>query len=699
MSSTASPTPAAPPPQRRRRSASLLARGEPMIWLTGGACAVCVLAILGLLLYIAAVGFDTFWPRPLERITTASGRALMGEVAREDRYRLPDAAKGDYATRKLYRIGNFDVTGERFVWIPDHEVTRREVPPWAVLLERQEWGNAYGTIEAIVVGDEVTVAPAEAWAKFDAAHESSRQIVGRIRGIESGAIGEVSEEQDHLRLQTKKLDLRLKRELERLDSEHRTAVEAAPDNQREALRVTQRQKRDELTARHDAERAALQARHDAENVRLDQEMSRLRGEVMALRGELGKTRIVMRTEEGHILPADRSHPRVPVRAEKPGTVRWVEVAGAYAELTALAEESAPAQKGLGALMYRTPSSAGAVLQVVDEQGAVVQSVPLPPLFRSLAADGATVAAGDTLLLEERPLEVGQVVRAVPANQLSWGGRLGTYLGRWWEYLSGDPREANTEGGVWPAIFGTVMMTLIMAILVVPLGVIAALYLREYAKQGTLVSIVRISVNNLAGVPSIVFGVFGLGFLCYGLGGTLDQWFFPEYAPDPRIGKTAMLWASLTLALLTLPVVIVATEEALAAVPRSMREGSYGCGASKWQTIRRIVLPRAMPGIMTGMILAVARGAGEVAPLMLVGAVKLAPELPISAAAPFFGSDRSFMHLGFHIYDLGFQSPDSEAARPLLMTTTLLLIGIIVLLNVLSMWLRARLRRKFAGGQF
>jgi phosphate transport system permease protein len=296
--------------------------------------------------------------------------------------------------------------------------------------------------------------------------------------------------------------------------------------------------------------------------------------------------------------------------------------------------------------------------------------------------------------------IAQVVRAYPANQLSLAGKAGVYLGRWWEYLTDEPREANAEGGVFPAIVGTVMLTFLMIIFVVPIGVIAAIYLREYAQQGVLVSIVRISVNNLAGVPSIVFGVFGLGFFCYILGANLDQLLFSDRLPDPTVGKSAMIWAALTLALLTLPLVIVATEEALAAVPRSVREGSYACGASKWQTIWRIVLPRAMPGVMTGMILAIARGAGEVAPLMLVGAVKLAPELPISAdPKEFFGAARSFMHLGFHIYDLGFQSRNSEAAKSMVYTTTLLLIGIVVLLNIAAIMVRTRLRKAYAGGAF
>jgi phosphate transport system permease protein len=215
----------------------------------------------------------------------------------------------------------------------------------------------------------------------------------------------------------------------------------------------------------------------------------------------------------------------------------------------------------------------------------------------------------------------------------------------------------------------------------------------------VVSAVRIAVNNLAGVPSIVFGVFGLGFFCYILGGGIDSVFFPERLPNPTYAKGGVLWASLTLALLTLPVVIVATEESLAAVPSSMREGAYACGASKWQTIRSIVLPRAMPGILTGMILAMARGAGEVAPLMLVGAVKLAPDLPVDGVFPFVHPERSFMHLGFHIYDVGFQSQNSEAAKPMVFTTTLLLIAVIASLNVAAVAVRARLRKKFVGGQF
>ncbi|MCB2107058.1 MAG: phosphate ABC transporter permease PstA [Rhodobacteraceae bacterium] len=313
-------------------------------------------------------------------------------------------------------------------------------------------------------------------------------------------------------------------------------------------------------------------------------------------------------------------------------------------------------------------------------------------------------AGMTVTLEElggreKTIGIDEIVRTYPANDLSSSEKISIYLSRWWEFLSDEPREANTEGGVMPAIFGTFAMTLLMVIAVAPFGVVTALYLREYATQGRLVAFVRISVNNLAGVPSIVYGVFGLGFFAYVLGGSIDQLFYPERLPNPTFGTGGLLWSALTLALLTVPVVIVATEEALSAVPRSMREGSLACGASKWQTIKYIVLPRALPGIMTGIILAMARGAGEVAPLMLVGVVKLAPELPVDGLFPYIHLERSFMHLGFHIYDVGFQSRNSEAGKPMVFVTTLLLIGLIFVMNISAIVVRNRLKKKFVGSQF
>jgi phosphate transport system permease protein len=301
--------------------------------------------------------------------------------------------------------------------------------------------------------------------------------------------------------------------------------------------------------------------------------------------------------------------------------------------------------------------------------------------------------------EEKALPTLDLFRAYRANELTTGGRALVYAGRVAEFITGEPRESNTEGGIFPAIFGTVMMVLIMSIVAVPFGVLAALYLRAYAHQGILVRAVRIAVNNLAGVPSIVFGVFGLGFFVYLVGGTIDQVFFPERLPTPTFGTGGILWASLTLGLLTVPVVIVASEEALAAVPRSMREASLATGATKFQTILRVVLPAAAPGILTGLILAMARGAGEVAPLMITGVVKLAPDMPVDSLFPFLHLDRKFMHLGFHIYDVGFQSPNVEAAKPMVYATSILLLIIVLLLNLTAIVVRNRLRRRYQMSAF
>ena len=301
--------------------------------------------------------------------------------------------------------------------------------------------------------------------------------------------------------------------------------------------------------------------------------------------------------------------------------------------------------------------------------------------------------------KEKELAIAGVVRGFLPNNMNWLERFGLYVTRFWEFFWEDPREANTEGGVFPAIFGTVMMVIIMSIVVVPFGVVAALYLREYAKQGPLVRAVRIAVNNLAGVPSIVFGVFGLGFFVYVIGGSLDQLFYQDSLPTPTYGTGGILWASLTLALLTVPVVIVATEESLSAIPTEWREGSLALGATKWETLRKIVIPGALPGILTGTILAMARGAGEVAPLMITGVVKLAPTLPVDGHWPFFHLERKFMHLGFHIYDVGFQSPNVEAAKPMVFMTTLLLIVIVIALNLAAIAIRNRLRSRLRFGAF
>ncbi len=551
-----------------------------MVWLTGGALAICVVMIVGLLGLVIYQGGSTFWPGRLAKVDLRNGVSYMGEFTRSGWYSpRPDevSAYGEQAVaaaeesfakhdgetfRRLMRTGNFDVSGTHFHWVSDYQIAEESDPEWAVLLERRAWGRFYGLPVAFLIdGERAAEAPPEIWALVRENLGEVQERYDERTHIEKHNIGRVNHKQERARLRVREVELKHGRD--------------------SAQAVAQREKAAAIEAEAGEKFAEYRARINELNAENDR----------------------------------------------------------YALLLA-------------------------------------------------TADG-----------QEVEIELDEIVRAFTPNRLSFTDKLGVYFSRWIEFLIDDPREANSEGGVWPAIFGTVIMTILMSIAVVPFGVLAALYLREYAKGGLVVSAVRIAVNNLAGVPSIVFGVFGLGFFCYLMGGTIDSIFFQAKLPSPTFGTGGIMWASLTLALLTLPVVIVATEESLAAVPSSMRDGSYGCGASKWQTIQRIVLPRAMPGIMTGMILAMARGAGEVAPLMLVGAVKLAPELPLDGEYPFVHPERSFMHLGFHIYDLGFQSQNSEAAKPMVFTTTLLLIFLIAALNLAAIGLRGRLRRKFKTAAF
>ncbi|HRP62820.1 MAG TPA: phosphate ABC transporter permease PstA [Phycisphaerales bacterium] len=579
---------------RRKRTGgpgnSLYAQGEPMVWLTGGALAVCMCMIVGMILLIIGQGITTFWPVPIVSVELKTGESYMGEVTRTEWFTPGHNAfqgldeetiaaiqatlereSDGLAHRRLVRTGNFELTNTHFHWVNDFAVVKEDTPEWAIIFERRIAGRFYGTpVSFSIDGEVVATDPAVVWREFEKYHAGVIDRAKQRRKLETKDIGKVNHREEQTRQTMRSVELR---------AERGQATDAQVRSARESF-----------------EEIHTWARS---------EHHRIMERIAALNAENNRYSIRMRTVDGR----------------------------------------------------------------------------------------------------ETDLSLADIVRAYPANQLGIGNKISIYFSRWGEFLTDDPREANSEGGVFPAIFGTVIMTLIMTIFVVPFGVLAALYLREYAKAGPIVSAVRVAINNLAGVPSIVFGVFGLGFLCYIVGGGIDNVFFPARVADgtPTYGKGGILWASLTLALLTLPVVIVATEEALAAVPGSMREGSYACGASKWQTIRRIVLPRAMPGIMTGMILAMARGAGEVAPLMLVGAVKLAPDLPIDGnwTWPFgpLHPERSFMHLGFHIYDVGFQSPNSEAAKPMVFTTTLLLICIIAFLNLAAIWLRSRLKRKFAGSAF
>jgi len=292
--------------------------------------------------------------------------------------------------------------------------------------------------------------------------------------------------------------------------------------------------------------------------------------------------------------------------------------------------------------------------------------------------------------ERWQVPLDQILRVRYPNAMSPLDKLVVWGEGVWRFLSEGPRAANTAGGVWPAIFGTVLMVMLMSILVTPFGVLAAIYLNEVAHQGRLTRLVRIAVRNLAGVPSIVYGVFGLGVFVYGIGGSLDEWFFDAALPSPTFGTGGLLWASLTLALLTLPVVIVATEEGLARIPDQQREGALALGATRLEMLTRVVLPMATPAMLTGVILAVARAAGEVAPLMLVGVAKLAPQVPVDGDFPFLHLERKFMHLGYHIFDAAFHGGDVQAAMPLVYATALLLVLVILVLNLTAIFLRHHL---------
>lgn len=686
-----------------RKPASILAHGEPMVWLTGGALAICIVMIIGLLSLIVWNGSKTFWPGSIYKITSVDGTVLMGEEFRTEMFRpseavinaLPQEAQqraremleeqGGETKRRLIRTANYDLTGTHFTWISDIEIAEDgiETPEWAIIVERTAWGRFYGSPKSITIDGETTQGNSDQlWDQFQTHHADVRGMWDEMRDLETYDIGRINRGMEASRLRFRESQLLMKPSAPWM---------AAYQNL--------------ITTRNGGTAEEIAQAEDA--VRL-----------IESNGDKPSPEFLEAVKTFEAEQAD-------------GREKFEEVANRIGEL-------------------RTKmTNYNITFETVNDQ--------------------------------DKTLGLSEIVRSYPANQLSLSQKVGVYLSRWREFLLEDPREANSEGGIFPAIFGTVTMTLLMSLAVVPFGVLAALYLREYAKSGPVVSAVRIAVNNLAGVPSIVFGVFGLGFFCYGMGkwidgGPADPWspgiwmtgvgllvfavilavsvsimasrarrdsswiirkcgriavviwfatvalcllvvfnnphfngFYAANLPSPTFGTGGLMWASLTLALLTLPVVIVATEEALAAVPSSMRDGSYACGASKWQTIVRIVLPRAMPGIMTGMILAMARGAGEVAPLMLVGAVKLAPELPIDihnlggTLGPIPTGpahlERSFMHMGFHIYDLGFQSQNSEAAKPMVFTTALVLILLITTLNLAAIFLRSRLRRKFTASGF
>jgi phosphate transport system permease protein len=537
----------------RRRDAV----GQMLTWLCGGALALNLLLIVGLLVILVVNGVGFFWQSELVLFHLVDGETLLGVPY--EREAIPQSAKdgGKPAMRVRVGVGNRDLGGSDFRWLDESQIASRAEPADAVALERLEWGNFYGKMAELRQGDRLLAQGADTWKAFAPLHKAKLEELAAIQSLEGGEIASLNAEIERLRLAQRKL-----------------AIENPPAAERAA-------RERELVART----AAAQREYDQAAERL----AKLREHFVA-------ETLVMEAANG----------------------------------------------------------------------------------------------------QRKEIPVGYVVRAIQPNALGFGGRVALYLERLWEFVSAAPRESNTEGGIFPAIFGTVMMVFLMAGVVAPFGVLAAVYLREYAKEGLLVRLVRIAVNNLAGVPSIVFGVFGLGFFVYIVGGSIDQFFYPEALPTPTFGTGGILWASLTLALLTVPVVIVATEEGLAAVPINVREGSLALGATKFETLARVVLPAAAPGILTGVILAMARAAGEVAPLMIVGMVKLAPTLPVDSHFPFVHLERKFMHLGFHIYDVGFQSPNVEAVKPLVFATALLLILVVVATNLVAILVRNHLRARLSA---
>ncbi len=535
--------------------------GEPWIWLTASAVTVSIVIVVGLLTLIAARGMGHFWASAVfEGQYTQDGQTtrLIGEI--RDQVQIPASRLHDmgvktdekWVTRYLIKTGNRELVGLDFRWILANDLKNVSYPKELLTIERYEWGNFYGYLQAVKHDGEVISSGEAAWQEAQQRLAHALQIHEQIQTIEKNEMGRINYALDRLRLAERRLEL--------------------------------------------------------------------------------------------------NHDKDPEKLAK------------------IAEQRVEYQQQFDTLRKQ-----------------------LTQLYQEIKRDSLMVKAMDD---QEIEIDLAKIVRVYRSNTMNVIEKLQFYFIKLWEFVSDDPREANTEGGIFPAIFGTVLMVFIMSIFVTPFGVIAAVYLHEYAKQGFLTRTIRIAVNNLAGVPSIVYGVFGLGFFVYFVGSNIDLWFFPEALPSPTFGTGGILWASLTLAILTVPVVIVATEEGLSRIPSSIREGSLALGATKAETLWRTVLPMASPAIMTGLILAIARAAGEVAPLMLVGVVKLAPSLVLDMNYPFLHMERKFMHLGFHIYDVGFQSPNVEAARPLVYATAFLLVAVIVILNLSAIWIRNHLREKY-----
>lgn len=889
-------------PRRRTMQSgfSLMARGEPKIWLTGGMLVICLAMIVSLLSLIVISGLATFWPGPIDWLMMSDGQMDIGEPQRTEIRTDGDADKSDKSApvlpSRFYRTANFDITNRHYRWFEPAELSAVGIvrPEWAMLIERQSWGRmlalpsrlsrpltspdeqlqklveANGLLQELstefetLAAEEPQIPLADLVMSLNEKVLSSRSkqlkaSIAQAVKANSGTVQWQSDEASPWSVADQPLSDDVQVGAARVVTDDPTAILEKIEPILAQLSQVRAQTEQAMQNISLLDRDLSDARVNVRQAELDtgraviekvdsvgpileglaaneQSAQRIAANLSSIKSLLSDTAqaqqfelLLKRYEEKTLTPARLALEQELETwqqqfAEEPALIRQ-----AVAEFTESWRSTLARKKPLeSSIQLAEGRTAGYELQVLVPTDAVKLEIPsadsqqllsgqwTDAVIEQLAAQSivpAEQAAKKTapqvhkysdqivqldfnevsrgqmalwgrqvdkenwqwLLPQQKPVNCAEIVRLFPANRLALGGKLKVYGARWREFLFDNPREANTEGGVFPAIWGTIVMTLIMTLAVVPFGVIAALYLREYTRSGPIVSLVRISINNLAGVPSIVYGVFGLAFFCYAMGAFIDggaknaqfgalpsnTWYLTLAAtvgvgvvafllsmlgsgthpaqegfkrrlgkiapalwllslvgagvlvfkspffdglyearlPAPTFGKEGLLWASFTLALLTLPVVIVATEEALSAVPNSLREGSLACGASKWQTIYRIVLPHARPGILTGAILAMARGIGEVAPLMLVGALPVAPDLPLDGEFPYFHGSRSFMHLGYQIYWLGFQSQNSEASKPLVFTCTLLLILIVISLNLAAILLRARLRRRFQGNQF
>jgi phosphate transport system permease protein len=342
------------------------------------------------------------------------------------------------------------------------------------------------------------------------------------------------------------------------------------------------------------------------------------------------------------------------------------------------------------LILRTSENARAGASYVRVDAAKIAERAMPAdAFTVVLADGRRLfGRGDVKPNIAEAARNTPVVETFAANSAGVVGRIGFFAREAGRFLIAPA----ADGGVLPALVGTVTLVLMMALAVMPLGVATAIFLHE--RRGWAARLVHAAIANLAGVPSILYGVLGLGLLVHGLGAGIDRWFFADRLPVPTFGSGNLLWAALTLALLTLPVVVVSVEEGLARIPPGLAAGSLALGATRGETIWRLLLPAARPALLTGLILAIARAAGAVAPLMLVGVVKLAPALPIDGDFPYLHPSRQFMHLGFGVYDAALASPDMLRGVPRAYACALLLVGVTFALNVAAIGLRTRLRERY-----